>query len=72
MTKVSHAEDYAVYQIDFGNSPEPKKSGKDQFFMKLFGKRQDNQKEMNYINSIRQVFKLMFLISSFLNGLEKN
>jgi len=37
MTRVSNAEDYAVYQIDFGNSPEPENPGKDQFFVKLFG-----------------------------------
>ena len=48
MTRVSNAEDYAVYQIDFGSSPEPKKSGKDQFFVKLFGKKQNSQKEMNW------------------------
>ena len=68
MTRVSNAEDYAVYQIDFGSSPEPKKSGNDQFFVKLFGKKLNSQKEMNYINSIRQVFKLMFICSSLLIG----
>ena len=55
MTKVSSAEDYAVYQIDFGSSLEPKKSGKNHFFadfFKIFSEKQSNVE-------LRWVFKLI-------------
>ena len=72
MTKISSADDFTVYQIDVERSQEQNKSNKKETFfarfIKNFGEKQDNDKEMNYINSIRQVFKLMLLISSFLIG----
>ena len=71
MTKIASADDYTVYQINVEQNQEQRKSEKDNFFarfIKNVGEKQDSDKEMNYINSIRQVFKLMLLISSFLMG----
>ena len=52
MSKISSTDDYAVYQIDLGESQEPKESGKDQLFakiLKLFGDKQDKDLNMNSI-----------------------
>ena len=70
MTKVSSTNEYAVYEIDLGRSDgkmqETKRAGKDRLFDKIlniFGDKQNND-----FNSIRLVFKMMFITSSFLIG----
>ena len=70
MTKVSSTNEYAVYEIDLrrsdGKMQETKRAGKDRLFDKIlniFGDKQNND-----FNSIRLVFKMMFITSSFLIG----
>ena len=70
MTKVASTDEYAVYQIDFGKGDrkmqKTKKAGKERLFDKIlniFGDKQNND-----FNSIRWVFNMMFITSSFLIG----
>ena len=68
MTKIASADNYTVYQIDVEQSREQNKSEKDNFFarfIKNVGEKQDSDKEMNYINSIRQVFKFSYFSASY-------
>ena len=70
MTKISSADEYAVDQIDFGKGDgkmqETKETEKNRLFDKMlniFDDKQDND-----FNSIRWVFKMMYITSSFLIG----
>ena len=68
MTKICSANEYSVYQIDVERSQEQNQSEKDHFFgrfIKNVGEKQDSDKEMNYINSIRQVFKFSYFSASY-------